>query len=125
MGPGHAAIVAEIFRIGHGPALLGLWFLEVIGNAVLLGIGDRSFARVEGHADLAFRIGRTGKAHEGLDPAILHYTGENKPWGIFSGMLQSVAYARLYRHVMTNELFYRFARHRWKRWWKRKLGLGR
>lgn len=64
-------------------------------------------------------------AHEGLDPAILHYTGENKPWGIFAGMLQSVAYARLYRHVMTNELFYRFARHRWKRWWKKRLRLGR
>lgn len=63
-------------------------------------------------------------AHEGLDPAILHYTGENKPWGILSGMLQSVAFARLYRHVMTNELFYRFARHRWKRWWKKKLRLG-
>jgi lipopolysaccharide biosynthesis glycosyltransferase len=64
-------------------------------------------------------------AHEGLDPAILHYTGEAKPWGILSGMLQSVAYARLYRHVMTNELFYRFARHRWKRWWKKKLRLTR
>jgi len=64
-------------------------------------------------------------AHEGLDPAILHYTGEAKPWGIFSGMLQSVAFARLYRHVMTNELFYRFARHRWKRWWKKRLGLGK
>ena len=63
-------------------------------------------------------------AHEGLDPAILHYTGENKPWGVLSGMLQSVAFARLYRHVMTNELFYRFARHRWQRWWKRKLRLG-
>ena len=64
-------------------------------------------------------------AHEGLDPAILHYTGENKPWGILSGMLHSVAFGRLYRHVMTNELFYRFARHRWKRWWRKKLGLGR
>jgi len=64
-------------------------------------------------------------AHEGLDPAILHYTGENKPWGVLSGILQSVAFARLYRHVMTNELFYRFARHRWKRWWKKQLRLGR
>ena len=63
-------------------------------------------------------------AHEGLDPAILHYTGDNKPWGVLSGMLQSVAFARLYRHVMTNELFYRFARHRWKRWWKKKLHIG-
>jgi lipopolysaccharide biosynthesis glycosyltransferase len=62
-------------------------------------------------------------AHEGLDPAILHYTGKTKPWGVLSGMLQSVAFARLYRHVMTNELFYRFARHRWARWWKKKLRL--
>ena len=62
-------------------------------------------------------------AHESLDPAILHYTGDIKPWGVMAGMLQSVAFARFYRHVMTNDLFYRFARHRWKRWWKRRLGL--
>jgi lipopolysaccharide biosynthesis glycosyltransferase len=63
-------------------------------------------------------------AHEGLNPAILHYTGEAKPWGVLSGLRQSVAFARLYRHVMTNELFYRFARHRWKRWWRKRLGMG-
>ena len=63
-------------------------------------------------------------AHEGLNPAILHYTGVNKPWGILSGILRSSAYARWYRHVMTNELFYRFARHRWKRWWLKRLRLG-
>ncbi|WP_354062487.1 glycosyltransferase family 8 protein [Devosia sp. 2618] len=62
-------------------------------------------------------------SHEGLNPAILHYTGKTKPWGIMSGILQSVAFGRIYRHVMTNELFYRFARHRWKRWWLRKLGV--
>lgn len=64
-------------------------------------------------------------AHEGLDPAILHFTGVNKPWGILAGILRLTAYARWYRHVMTNDLFYRFARHRWKRWWKKRLGLGR
>jgi Lipopolysaccharide biosynthesis proteins, LPS:glycosyltransferases len=63
--------------------------------------------------------------HEAFDPAILHYTGKTKPWDVLVGLLQSVAFARLYRHAMTNELFYRFARHRWKRWWKKKLGLGR
>lgn len=64
-------------------------------------------------------------AHEGLNPAILHFTGVNKPWGLLAGIMRSTAYARWYRHVMTNELFYRFARHRWKRWWKKRLGLGR
>lgn len=64
-------------------------------------------------------------AHDGVDPAILHYTAERKPWGVLAGMLQSVAFARFYRHVMTNELFYRFARHRWKRWWLKKLRLNR
>lgn len=63
--------------------------------------------------------------HEGLDPAIAHYTGEAKPWGLLAGIFRSVAFARFYRHVMTNELFYRFARHRWKRRLKKTLRLGR
>ncbi|GGF38784.1 hypothetical protein GCM10011321_32190 [Youhaiella tibetensis] len=57
--------------------------------------------------------------HEGLDPSILHYTGPNKPWNLVS----NVAFRRIYRHVMTNELFYRFMRHRWSTYWRRKLGL--
>lgn len=61
-------------------------------------------------------------AHEGLDPSILHYTGETKPWALTAGMRQSVAFARLYRHVMTNDVFYKFLRHRWKRWWLKKFG---
>ena len=64
-------------------------------------------------------------AHDGLDPAIVHYTGDTKPWSVFAHTFQSVAYARFYRHVMTNDLFYRFAKHRWKRWWLKKLRLGR
>lgn len=63
-------------------------------------------------------------AHEGVDPAVLHYTSA-KPWGVFAGAFRTTAYARLYRHIMTNELFYRFARHRWKRWWLKKLRLAR
>lgn len=54
-------------------------------------------------------------AHEAMGPAILHFTGKNKPWAIWAGILRTTAYARWYRHVMTNELFYRFARHRWKK----------
>ncbi len=62
--------------------------------------------------------------HEAMNPSILHFTKVAKPWGIMAGILRSTAYARFYRHVMTNDLFYRFARHRWKRWWKQRLGLG-
>lgn len=64
----------------------------------------------------------THPAHEALDPAILHYTLAGKPWLLLSGILRRSAYARWYRHVMTNALFYRFLRHRWKRYWLRRLG---
>lgn len=52
------------------------------------------------------------RAIEALDPHIVHYTGPNKPWNLISGL----PFARVYRHVMTNELFYRYMRLRWK--WK-------
>ncbi|MNL49409.1 Glycosyl transferase family 8 [compost metagenome] len=61
--------------------------------------------------------------HEAMNPAILHFTKISKPWFILAGIRRTTAYARFYRHVMTNELFYRFARHRWKTWWKKRLGL--
>ena len=50
-------------------------------------------------------------AHEQLFPYIVHYCGEPKPWFLFS----KLAFARRYRHLMTNELFYRYMRFRWKR----------
>lgn len=60
--------------------------------------------------------------HESLQPVILHYTGNRRPWNLVS----FTAYARVYRHVMTNELYYRYMRHRWKRAvlkrWKRLTG---
>ncbi len=59
--------------------------------------------------------------HESLDPAILHYTGDNKPWLMRTGMSRSVAFVRFYRHVMTNEIFYKYVRHRWKRRWAKFL----
>jgi len=47
-------------------------------------------------------------AHEILEPQIAHYTGPNKPWTLFS----KVAYERVYRHTMTNDVFYAFMRER-------------
>ncbi|MBU1174797.1 MAG: glycosyltransferase family 8 protein [Alphaproteobacteria bacterium] len=58
--------------------------------------------------------------HEAFDPALLHYTGARRPWNLVS----MVAFGRVYRHVMTNELFYRFfwfrMRRRIKRWFHLK-----
>lgn len=57
--------------------------------------------------------------HEAFCPKMLHYTGKRRPWKILS----YVAFARAYRHVMTNELFYRYMRHRWKTKVKKLLRL--
>lgn len=56
--------------------------------------------------------------HEPLTPSIVHYTGEHKPWALHG----PCAYRRIYRRIMTNELFYRYARYRWKRMLFRPLG---
>jgi len=56
------------------------------------------------------------KLHESLNPFLLHYTGPHKPWHLWS----HVAFARTYRHTMTNPLFYHYWRLRLKR---RVLGL--
>lgn len=58
-------------------------------------------------------------AHQSMHPYILHYTGRARPWQLYS----TVAHRRTYRHVMTNELFYRYMRHRWARGLKRLVGM--
>lgn len=47
-------------------------------------------------------------AHEILDPHILHYSANPKPWFIWS----RVAFKRTYRHLMTNRYFYQYRRER-------------
>ena len=54
------------------------------------------------------------RAHVSLNPYNLHYTGDTRPWTLTAG-LRGVGYARIYRHMMTNELFYRFWRYRMKK----------
>lgn len=46
--------------------------------------------------------------HERIGAHLMHYTGYEKPWKLRA----HVAFFRLYRHVMTNEIFYKFWRHR-------------
>lgn len=58
-------------------------------------------------------------AHQTMNPLILHYTGRTRPWHLYS----NVAHRRTYRHAMTNDLFYRYMRHRWATWWKRRIGI--
>lgn len=53
--------------------------------------------------------------HESFNPYLAHYTGAHKPWFLWS----HVGFARNYRHIMTNPLFYRYWRLRMK---KRLLG---
>jgi lipopolysaccharide biosynthesis glycosyltransferase len=50
-------------------------------------------------------------AHEGIEVFNLHYVGKSKPWNLVS----NVAFFRMYRHVMTNRVFYKFFRHRIRR----------
>jgi lipopolysaccharide biosynthesis glycosyltransferase len=50
--------------------------------------------------------------HESLNPYLCHYTGRLKPWLV----RPKVAYARAYRYVMTNDVYYRFLAERWPRW---------
>ena len=73
--------------------------------------------------DWRFNVIDPRPPHETLGPHIVHYTGERRPWHLLAGLTRSVAFARAYRHVMTNEVFYRFLRERWKRWWLKLLRL--
>lgn len=54
------------------------------------------------------------RAHVSLNPYNLHYTGNTRPWTL-TARLRGVGYARIYRHMMTNALFYRFWRYRMKK----------
>jgi lipopolysaccharide biosynthesis glycosyltransferase len=60
-----------------------------------------------------------GKLVELTDPKAVHYTGLDKPWNL----INFAPFGRPYRHVMTNEVFYRYMRQRWVRSLKAKLGM--
>ncbi len=64
--------------------------------------------------DSRWNIINPRKPHEALNCFVYHYTGDRKPWHLLSG----VAHAQIYRHTMTNALFYRYMRFRWAAWWR-------
>jgi lipopolysaccharide biosynthesis glycosyltransferase len=71
------------------------------------------------HLDQMWNVIDPRPPHETFGPKMLHYTGKRRPWKVLS----YVAFARAYRHVMTNELFYRYMRHRWMQRIKKALRL--
>lgn len=71
------------------------------------------------HLDQMWNIIDPRPPHEAFNPKMLHYTGKRRPWKLLS----YVAFARAYRHVMTNDLFYRYMRHRWIKTLKKTLRL--
>jgi len=59
-------------------------------------------------------------AHEAFDPLIVHYSANPKPWFTWS----RVAFKRTYRHLMTNDYYYRYRRERLVRQARKWLRLG-
>ena len=59
-------------------------------------------------------------AHESMHPVIVHYTGFRQPWKIGAG--HRTAFGRTYRHVMTNEVYYRFLAERSPAWLRPLIG---
>lgn len=54
--------------------------------------------------DMRWNLQNPETAHEILNPAILHYSADNKPWLLWS----DVAFKRTYRHMMTNAHFNKY-----------------
>ncbi|MGV8831469.1 MAG: glycosyltransferase family 8 protein [Devosia sp.] len=75
--------------------------------------------------DWRYNIVDPHMAHQAMEPVIVHYTLQARPWTLRAGLLRRIAYARLYRHVMTNAVFYAFLRQRWARYWLTRLGARR
>ena len=65
--------------------------------------------------DWRWNLTNATRAHEALEPHIVHYTGDLKPWGLIPG----AAFFSNYRHVMTQEKYYAYLRFRWARNFRR------
>lgn len=70
--------------------------------------------------DTRWNLQNPEPAHEVFNPHIVHYSANAKPWLSWS----RVAFKRTYRHLMTNDYFYRYRKERQVRRLKRLLRLG-
>lgn len=70
--------------------------------------------------DMHWNLQNAEPAHEVLNPHIVHYSANPKPWFSWS----RVAFKRTYRHLMTNEHFYRYRNERLRRLIKGLFGRG-
>ena len=89
-------------RIGDEAIMNGLMLDQDVLNLVFRGRWKQ--------LDYRWNFQNPVPAHEQLFPYIVHYCGEPKPWFLLSRL----AFARRYRHCMTDELFYRYLRFRWR-----------
>ncbi|MCB1020942.1 MAG: hypothetical protein KDC27_13500, partial [Acidobacteria bacterium] len=97
-----ANVPARVAEMAETGVLSRIFFDQDLLNYV--------FQRRWHELDWSWNLMLPKRAHEGLNPRILHYTGHIRPWAPYSG----VAFSRTYRHVMTNEVFWRFFRERWR-----------
>jgi lipopolysaccharide biosynthesis glycosyltransferase len=70
--------------------------------------------------DMRWNLQNAEPAHEVLNPAIVHYSANPKPWFAWS----RTAFKRTYRHLMTNQYYYQYRRERLVRLARRWLRLG-
>lgn len=69
--------------------------------------------------DMRWNLQNPEPSHEVLNPSIVHYSANPKPWFAWS----RVAFKRTYRHLMTNAYFYQYRRERLVRLVRRRFGL--
>jgi lipopolysaccharide biosynthesis glycosyltransferase len=76
------------------------------------------FARNWLKLDWRFNVVKPQEAHHASGVYIAHFVSRRRPWHL----LPRVPFHHTYRHMMTNELFYRYARYRWQRAASRMVG---
>lgn len=62
--------------------------------------------------DQIWNLHDADRSHEALNPHIVHYTGEDKPWR----PKNRAAFSYIYRHTMTNDVYYDYLTERSPGW---------